>query len=311
MPLLGLVDPSHKEKRADRPGRPPRWLPPDELLSVAARSGPGWSSWPFELINAAVESVQDRDYISTTMVTGACARSAVIERREPFIETLDRLYAPLRGTLNHRTLEYAARPNSLAEARFFTTIKVPGLREVIEFSCSPDIITWHPDGLGDFKVTESPPDYSPWPNHKAQVNLNAYVVRRAERWTRNGEPFDLPFNPREWSPEELYLVYLGPKGPKVLTVTRSVEVDAKTTGGKKSARVPDIWDDETTEDYLLPRLKAMAQALASYPVWPFGTAGDTPGFEGPTEWACPGYPWCKLPLCLAKRYPNGLSWENE
>ena len=63
---------------------------------------------------------------------------------------------------------------------------------------------------------------------------------------------------------------------------------------------------QPVEAELFPRVKAMAQALASYPEWPFEE--EAPGFEGPAGWACPGKPWCSLPNCLAKRYPNGLKW---
>ena len=39
--------------------------------------------------------------------------------------------------------------------------------------------------------------------------------------------------------------------------------------------------------------------------WPEGAEllwGGEPGYE------CPGYPLCKLPNCLAKRYPTRLTW---
>jgi hypothetical protein len=306
MPLLGLVDPSHTERKNDEPGRLPKWLSVEDLLAEAAVAKPKWSPWPYELLNAAIEQWQERDYISTTMLTGGCGRSSIIERKEPFIETVDNLYAVTRGTLIHEALQYAARPNSLAEARFFTTIKLPKSKLDVEFSCSPDIITWNPNGLGDYKMTENPPNFYPWKSHTRQVQFNQWVVRHSEKWTMDGEPFDLPFDPREWRPEHLYLVYLGPKGPVTMEVEHTREV-LSPKGTPVKRKVPYIWDDETVTDELLPRLRAVVAALNAYPDWPFKDE-EPPGFEGPPGWACPGRPWCMLPNCLAKRYPDGLVW---
>lgn len=309
MALIGLVDPSHDERAADEPGRLPQWLPLDQVLGIAAREGPGWSPWPFELLQGALATYQERDYISVTMLTGGCARGSVLERREDYILDADGLYAALRGTLIHQTLQHAARPNSLAEARFHTSVTIKGLRETIDLSCSPDIITWDPDGLGDYKVTENPPMRYPWRGHTNQVTWNQWVVRHAERWTMDGQEFDIPFNPHTWVPEHLYLVYLAPKGPQVLEVMKTMLVP-NPKGTMVKRRMPYVAPDEEIEDELFPRLKAMAQALAAYPEWPWPKGDHGPGFEGPAGWACPGRPWCALPLCLAKRYPHGLKWEN-
>lgn len=309
MPLVGVIDPSHNERAEDEPGRLPRWLPVDDLLARAATADPGWSPWPYELLQAAVGEWQERDYLSTSMFSG-CGRGTVLERREPFIYSVDEMYAALRGTLTHYALQYAHRPNSLAEARFWTTINIKGLREPIELSCSPDIITWNPDGLGDYKVTENPPQNNyPWVSHKNQVFSNQWLVRHAERWALDGEPFDLPFNPREWQPTSLYLVYLGPKGPKTLEVKKTREVPNPKNTGMVKRSLPYIPDDEEVEAMLFPKVKAMAQALAAYPEWPFKDDEEPAGFTGPPGWACPGKPWCSLPGCLAKRYPGGMFWE--
>ena len=318
MPLMGLIDPSHDERAEDAPGRKPVWFSTDEVLQRAARAEPEWSPWPYELLQGAVEQYQERDYISVSMLTGGCARGKVIERREDFILSVDEMYPALRGTQIHRTLEFAARPNSVAEWRFFKTIRLPKTREEIELSCSPDIVTWEPNTLGDYKVTENPPDFYPWKGHTMQVNFNAWLVRNAERWLcADGSEADIPFNIHEWVPEHLYLVYLGPKGPKVLECKKTM--DTTTPKGKPvRRRMPYVWDDDEVTDILYPRLRAMAEALAAYPEWPFGEKfadesgkepGDT-GFGGAPGWACPGYPWCSLPKCMAKRWPNGLRWDS-
>ena len=308
--LVGLVDPSYEEREKDEPGRYPNWFSPEELLAVAARQGPEWSPWSYEMIQAAINANQERDYISTSMLTSACMRSSIIERREDYIDNVDDLYAPLRGTQVHSVLENAARPNSLAEARFFTTVKVQGLKEPLELSCSPDIVTWDPDGLGDYKVTERDPGRYPWKSHSNQVTWNAYIVRNAERWERDGEPFDIPFNPHLWKPEHLYLVYLLPKKVMQMEVKKTIDVPHPTHPGKFVRRaMPYIADDATVEEEMFPRIKAIQQALDAYPEWPWDE-GDPPfGFDGPAGWKCPGPPLCYLPNCLAKRWPHHLTWK--
>jgi hypothetical protein len=313
--LKGLIVPSHEERQADEPGRLPHWLPVDELLELAAREGPAWSPWPYELLNASVSGIQDRDYISSSMF-GGCGRSTVLERREDYIDSFDNLYASTRGTMVHRVLEHAARPNSIAEWRFWTTLTIPGLRETIEISCSPDIVTWDPNGLGDFKTTEHPPQFYPWKNHTRQVQYNQFIVKHAERWADadGDESADIPFMPQDWHPEHVYLVYLAPKGPQTIEVMKTREVP-NPKGNMVKRKMPYVWSDEEVLADMVPRVKAMSQALASYPDWPPGLEKQ-PGFEGPAGWTCPGKPWCSLPNCLAKRYGplhenghrGGLTW---
>src|SRR5512145_3129377 len=138
MPMVGVVDPSHREREEDEPGRLPRWFKVDELLSKAVTGNPKYSPWPFELLQAALVENQERDYISTTMLTGDCGRGKVVERRADYIGEADAMYASLMGTLVDRTLEYETRENAVAEWRFFTTMEV-GHRKV-EVSCYPDLL---------------------------------------------------------------------------------------------------------------------------------------------------------------------------
>lgn len=312
MPLIGLVDPSHDERAADEAGRLPTWVTTDELLNTAELADPSWSPWTYEMIRAALDEWQERDYISTTMLTGGCARSKVLERKEDFILDLDSLYASLRGTQVHRTLEHAARPNSIAEGRFFTTVYLGEKLGEVTLSCSPDLIT--DDTLWDFKV---PTDQSGipswgylWGDHKYQLQLNQYIVRHAERWElKDGQ--ELPFDPRDWKARHLAVCYLGPKGPKVIE-HKSKQPYIFKNGKEGTKNLPDVWGDEQVEEFLLPHLTAMVQALNAYPIWPEELNG-APGFEGPPGWACPGRPWCKLPdtYDIAKRFPHGLRWDNE
>ena len=305
MPLVGIIDPSHDERKNDEPGRLPNWYTIDEMLSLGMEADPKWSPWTYELIHAALDEWQERDWISTTLLVGGCARSKVLERKEDFILSLEDLWPALQGTLVHRTLESTARPGSVAEGRFYTTIQVPKVGGV-EVSCSPDLVTAH-GHLVDYKRPTDDrniPMYGyPWKSHVYQLQLNRYIVNHAERWDTAEE---LPWNPRTLHITHLYVVYLGSRAPKIIEVQKSVEVPLKN-GSTGVRKVPDIWDDTYVEDILIPRLTGMVKALKAYPEWPEGLE-EYPGFEGPPGWRCPGKPWCKLPDCLAKRYPSGLMW---
>jgi hypothetical protein len=250
-------------------------------------------------VKAVLDEQQERDYISSSMLVDGCYRSKVIERREPYVEALERLWAPFMGTMVHRTLEHSARPGGVAEARFFTTFDLPKVGKV-EVSCSPDLVyAGHPGALVDYKKTElAPPFGDPWPNHTQQVNVNRYIVNHAEKWEMpDGQ--EIPWDPRTLSIKSLYLVYLTPKGPKVLECLKSQPYHYKN-GSEGMKKQPYVWSDRGVEDFLLPRLEAMLKALDAYPEWPTGLE-DYPGWAGPASWECPGYPLCKLPDCLAKR----------
>jgi len=309
MPLVGYVDPTHDERKLDEPGRKPAWFPLDETLARFATASPKFSPWTYELVQSVTDTHQERDYISTTTVVGGCMRSKVLERKEDFILNLDDLWAILRGTLVHRTLEFAARPNSLAEARFFTTIYVPGAGDQ-RVSCSPDLVTVNPTAVVDYKApTEdrSIPQYGyPWKSQVEQLQFNRFIVNNAEDW-KLPEGQELPWDPRSLVFQHLYIVYIGQKNPKVIECQKAVPYEFKN-GNKGTRKEPDIWHDEAVLDMLVPRVYAFLKAMDAYPEWPEGLE-ELEGFEGPAGWRCPGKPWCKLPDCLAKRYPDGLMWD--
>ncbi len=306
--LIGLVDPSHDERKRDEPGRLPRWFPLEEFLARFETASPKYSPWTYELVSAALDQWEERDYISTTALVGGCARSKILERKEDYILDLNSLWPAFRGTQVHQTLEFSARPGSIAESRFWTSVYIKGAGD-IEISCSPDLLTQNPAAVVDYKAPSddrSIPMYGyPWRSHVDQLQFNRYIVNHAERWELpEGE--ELPFNPRTLQFEHLYIVYLGSRGPKVIECQKSIPWTFKT-GNEGTKKVPDIWSDDQVEDELIPRARAFIRALESYPEWPEGLE-DEPGFEGPPGWRCSGRPWCKLPDCLAKRYPHGLAW---
>ena len=298
MPLVGVVDPSHKEMARDTQGRLPNWLTLADALDAARDNK--WSPWPWELMNAMFSAYQERDYISTSTLVDHCVRADVIKRRMDYVEDLQSLYVPFRGTDLHRVLEVAAHPEAIAEARFFTT--VAGL----EISCSPDHLTR--TTLTDWKFTENPPQYQyPWRNHTEQVQFNAFIVRNSTHsdW---GTGQDFPFDPTVDVATELHVVYLGPKFVKSLTVEKTTDYFDIAKGKEVRGKVPDVWSDDKVLGIIEPRVEMFQRALDIFPEWPEGAEelwGGEPGYT------CPGYPLCRLPNCIAKRYPGRLTWETE
>lgn len=305
MPLIGIVDPSHSMRAEDAPGRWPRWLSVEELLETARVADPKWSPWTFELVNAAVQQHQERTYVSTSLLTGGCLRGSLIERKMDYIGSLDQSYAALRGTMVHRTMEYAAREGALAEWRFGMTVDDTIL------SCSPDLLTFGPGAIWDYKHTENPPNFGyAYRHHTEQVQLNRFIVNHAEWWkdSDGNEDADLHIDPRDVTFEHCVIVYMGPKGPKVIESEKSVE---RTTpnGRKVKRKVPYVWSDDEVIDWLRPRLDAWKLAFDAFPDWPEGLE-KAPGWAGGPDWRCPGPPICNLPNCTAKRFPYALTWEN-
>lgn len=305
MALVGVVNPSHKEEARHTMGRLPGWVTTERALELAL-DNPKWSPWSWELLNALFSEYQERaDNISTSSLVSHCPRGEVIKRRMDYVLDLQEMYIPFRGTMVHRTLEKHAHPDAIAEARFYTEV------DGITVSCSPDHLTRKV--LTDYKVTENPPQYQyPWANHTEQVEFNAYIVRNALSFDFPDDPWGtkrtewelLPFDPRMETAEHLALVYLGPKMPKVLEVMRTENV---FRGGKvKKARVPDVWDNKRVLALMRPRLEMFNLALQTFPDWPAGAEQLWGGSKG---WECPGAPLCKLPNCIAKRYPDRLMWE--
>jgi hypothetical protein len=148
-----------------------------------------------------------------------------------------------------------------------------------------------------------------WPGHMKQLQYNRYVVNHAKSWDLTGAHAgeDIPFNPRTLKFQQLAIVYLGPKGPKTVVAEKKIPY-RKTDGewAKNKRPVPRVDSDEEVLGDLVPRVEAMQSALDSFPDWPEGLEEY---WKGPAGWTCPGKPYCYLPDCLAKRWPDALKWE--
>jgi hypothetical protein len=324
MPMVGIIDPSHYEKAQARDGRLPSWLTLEEAAFASSASNPKWSPWTFEMIQAVLGEHQERGKrISTTTLTSACPRSAVLERCEDYIGNLDTLYSALRGTLVHRTLESYARLGAIPEGRFYATI------DGIQISGSPDLVTT--DTVFDYKVPSDQagvPSFGyPFRSQTEQLMLNAYILRHAEKWDLPDYLPALPFDPREEVASHVVIVYIGPKAPKIIEYQVSQEFVTPTGVTRKSKR-PYVWNDEEVlagyddgaKKYggMRARLHIMHNALNSYPEWPDPWTDHDTGITYTAEqvwggtnatWDCPGPPVCNLPGCLARRKPGMYVWE--
>ena len=307
MLIVGYISPTHRERLRNvggQTGELPEWVPVDKLLEIAYDADPHWSPWSYELISAAAGEVEDRGTnISSTALTSPCPRSLVLERMEDYVEDMDRLWRAFRGTMVHYVLEAAARPNSIAEVRFFAPVG----EDVI--SCKPDLVT--EDGqLWDYKNTAKVPRWNnPYPGNVEQLQFNRWIVNNAAKWEKNGEPYDLTLDVRNLKFNHLAIMYLDLDGPKPLEYMESIMVPTTSKAAKskvKPMRLPGVWSDDRVMDILVPRFKALRAAFEMYPKFP-NICEKVWG--GPPTWECPGYPHCPLKGgCLASRYPKGLIW---
>lgn len=316
MPLAGVILPTHEELSESEPGRYPKWLPPEDLLELATTWGPKDSPWNYELLHAAIGELYESTSISPTFLLGGCARSKIIERKEPYIALADDFYAMVRGSMIHQTLEHSARPGSIAEVKFITHVGD------IEVRAIPDLV--EPTGIWDWKISDNPPAFYPYKGHKRQVEMNRYVLNHAENWEKGwGDEKhvpDLAFDPRTAEFQHLTLMYLGPKWPKPMTIEKKQEF-INPKGKTVEKKLPYVATDEEVEEWMLPLIDIYKLALDAYPHWPKGLENmgvkDTSGskkifpFGGGPGWGCSGKPICNLPNCAAKRYPNGLMWNSE
>lgn len=318
--LVGIIDPSHWERAHAEAGRLPGWLTMEEALLLSSAPNPKWSPWTFELIQAALGEHQERGKrLSTTAFTAPCPRAEVLKRSVDYIGDLDDMYAALRGTMVHRTLERYARLGAIAEGRFYTTI------DGIEVSGSPDLVTT--DTVYDYKVpaeASGVPSFGyPFRHQTEQLMMNAYILRHAEKWDY---PTALPFDPREDTAEHAVIVYLGPKMPKVIEYQLSQDF-VTPAGITKKAKRPYIWSDAEVlgghddqakaKGGMRAQIHLMYNALESYPDWPepwedydTGKVYTAEGvWGGKPGWKCPGPPICRIPTCLARREPDMYVWE--
>lgn len=299
----------------------------DCLSCAATRENP--CHFTYELLASMFAQQQDRDYISTTVLTGKCLRQTFLERNTDFAQDPEKLYPSFRGTMYHGQLEAFAHPDAVEEPRYHVYLEDLGW-----LSGSPDLLDTAKGKLYDYKTSKEVPKYGyPWSNHGDQMNVNRWLVDHAEYVTWRGEEYELrpnadtmkslspedqaeyldgilanrnKFIPKEWT--ELILVYMDNETAKPLPVTKSVQVPKKSGDGTKAQRVPDIWDDDFAENWIRTRYAAAKAALEG------GELPDIPddmqGWDHPIckDW-CPHRQTCmdlhygaaEVPVLLGKK----------
>lgn len=320
-----------------------RDMTPAECLEHTAE-GRNDCEWTYELVGSMLTAMvahpshADGSRISTTVLTSKCLRQLVWERQTDYTTTLASQWASFRGTQFHSRLEPFAHPLSYAEARFYIHdlgVQIPAVKKALprkdrSFSGSPDIVAPDYGRLGDYKRTKEVPRFNyPWEDHKVQVNINRWLVDKADtvaihetdagivgschalgvegidgllEWDRDAEraTWDLTvpgvrarFVPVEW--QELVLIYVDDKGPKPLVCTESIKVPTKA-GGTRNARIPEIWSDERVESYIAEHYVAARLALLA------GIAPIPKGWEFQSHVLC-GY--CPMRRLCAEHERNG------
>lgn len=231
----------------------------DEVLELSiedclacAKSRDNDCQYTYELLQSMYGTIQDReDRISTTTLTGPCARKTVLERRLPLTIDPDSLWAAFKGTMYHGQLEkYADGETNIEEARFHAHY---GGNTI---SGSPDLVDVKNGILYDYKTTKSVPRFNyVYSDHNHQLNVNRWLVDNAHTVEWRGEEYDLskPENQKHFVPDEwkhMYIVYMDDQGCKTIEATRSEQVPKANGKGTKKARVADIWSDEEVEKWL-------------------------------------------------------------
>lgn len=276
MPLAGIRCAAPKYKSRDAIHE----VSVQECLDCAA-SRTNDCSYTYEILKLMYDNVQDREAnISTTTLTSKCLRSEFLKRAEDYTESPDKMWASFRGTMLHGQLEGAARPKSIAEARFH--VDIPGLGHL---SGSPDLLDVAEGILYDYKTCKEVPRFNyPWGDHKDQCNVNRWLVDHADYVEWQGKEWEPEmFRPVEW--QALVLVYIDNNGVKPLDVTKSEKVPTVDGKGTKSVRVPDIWSDDEALEWITERYVAVQGAFHH------GQLPDIPedfqGWEHPLCGFCP------------------------
>ena len=300
------------ERIAFRYKREEKTLTPEELLEFA-KTRPEGFPYPYEVLKVLFGEQQSRgDHLSTTALLSECPRNLVYERKEPYVEEIENLWAAFTGTMFHEQLEKAHIPGqTVVERRFW--LHIEGLGWV---SCKPDLVDVKYGLLDDYKSKDKLPNThfpNPYPSHVTQLQVNRYIVQNAEYIEHDGSngpwkvEYITPYHNRpdvkvavqrvrdgEHRPfefNELAIVYLAPREGMVrIPVTKSIQVPMKTKPGTKPARVADIWPDAKVEKFVREQYVTLRGALDEY-----DATGELPpvpeGWEGLSGWLCPYCPF--------------------
>lgn len=271
---------------------------PDCLACAATRENP--CHFTLELLRSLYASVQDRgERISTTTLTAKCQRQRYFDAKREYALKPEQLWPAWWGTNFHTEMEVHGEEPTVCEARFFVWLDGLG-----EMSGSPDTVDVPNGILGDYKFPKEVPRFNyPWEDHIEQCQVNRWLVDHAYKVVYRGEEHRLVeddgtinedvrarFVPKQWT--RLEVVYADQKGPKPLTITKSVDVPKKDGKGTKKVRVPDIWPDDRVEALIRGRYAELRMWLDEEKVPP-----------QPWDWTHPLCQWCPhMAVCIEQHY---------
>lgn len=293
MPLERIIVRHNREEKRFTPQEYLDWL----------KERPSGHPYTYEVMAVLLGGQQNRgDHLSTTALLSECDRNLVLERKEPYDDTVEHLWAAFTGTMFHEQLEKVSiSDQTVVETRYW--IELPNVGWL---SCKPDLIDVKYGTLEDFKSKDKLPSLmrsNPYDTNVEQVQINRFIVQHAE-WVEDPDgteviypyhnvpteavkvrrPADGKDRPYEFI--DLAVVYIAPREGMVrMRCTKSIDVPTKDGKGTKKQRVSDIWSDEDVLELVTERYTNKRNALDAYEA-----TGDLPpipdGWEGQTGWLC-------------------------
>jgi hypothetical protein len=253
LPVVGFIS---ADGKSDHPEGQGRCTFPYALALCEAGDFDAFP-YPYPLLKAMVDSIQDRgEYISVTSILH-CLRGDFLKRTEPHYTTVEKLYPMFRGTLFHALLEANAPANAHVEEKRLRTHKGIELGGTFDSTLVfRDRVTKR-FVIQDWKTTDNLPKYdSPYSSHIIQVNLY--------RWLLGLKPEDV----------SMEVHYFSMKGHK-----RCVLKDGTGPARGGRAQANQHWSDKQIESYLDDRLVKLKASFVTRVPLPYALVTEDEKWE--------------------------------
>jgi hypothetical protein len=211
-------------------------------------------------------SAERLDSISISKLSSkfACPRCVVLQRFEPYTESIENLWASWTGSMFHTVLEQHPILGDICEVR--VSAYLPGTDDIVT-GMADTIRPWVDSrggaGLFDMKTGKKPPMWdNPYDDHARQLQYyrwlynNCYEASETDLQKVNlpaDEAVDL-FRNLDFKTLGVWYVSHASEQIKPLEIRRSIEVATKpgAKNATKGKKVPWVWSDETVLDLLVP-----------------------------------------------------------